>query len=317
MGSIPTSGTTRSDVVALDRRMLACSVMALARFRASAACLLVAAATPGAMASTATDVAELVKVETTKERRDALVGALSAAPFREVVPVILPLKREYATPIEPGMGSKPWMNDDHSVRARIWYALGAIWDSQLSRGPDPAKAATLLSMLGTSGHPWDERELIVAIGQHWTTAAERPLEALVKRRSAPAEVRVAAARELLDRASIDRYVPDAVALVRELPPSDRSAAYRDLGYAARSARSDNRTAVVDLGFELLEAEENPHGGYFLARTLGFLLDAPGEFAPDVRDPQYKGPNGLTREFFDQTVRTARAWRTAHPPGGSR
>jgi hypothetical protein len=294
--------------------------MELARVRASAAFLIVAAGTPCALASTAADVAELVKVETTSGRRDALVDALSRAPFGEVAPAVLPLMRAHATPTEPGMGARPWMHDGHSVRARIWYALGAIWQAQISGAPDAAKAAVLLSMLGTTGHPWDERELIRAIGHHWTAACEGPLAALLRRRSEPVEVRIAAARELLARVSIDRYVPDAVALVRELAPAERSAAYRDLaklGHAVRSARADRVAALVDLGFELLAAAENPDDGYFLARTLGFLLDAPGEFAPDARDPQYQGAHGLTPEFFAQTVRNARAWRAAHAPGALR
>jgi hypothetical protein len=294
--------------------------MPLARFRAPAVFLIVTAAAPCAVASTADAVAQLVSDRTTNERRDALVATLSAAPFREVAPRIVPLLREYATPEEPGMGAKPWVNDGHSVRARIWYALGAIWQSQLAGGPDPAKADTLRSMLDASGHPRDTYELVHAIGHHWTEANERPLAALVKRRSETAEVRVAAAGELLRRASIDRHVTNAVALVRELVPSERSAAYRELanlGDAVRSARSDSRAALVDLGFELLEAETNPDGRYVLARTVGHLLDAPGEFAPDVRDPQYQGPNGLTQAFFEETVRRALAWRVAHPSGTNR
>ncbi|MET0556879.1 MAG: hypothetical protein ABW221_27820 [Vicinamibacteria bacterium] len=290
--------------------------MALAHFRAPVVWLIVTAAAPGAGASTADDVAGLVSDRTTNERRDALVATLSAAPFREVAPRIVPLLREYATPAEPGMGPKPWLEDGHSVRARIWYALGAVWQSQIAGEPDPAKAHTLHSMLGASGHPRDRCELIQAIGHHWTEASERPLAALVERRSEAAEVRVAAASELLRRAPIDRYVPAAVALVRELAPSERSAAYRDLanlGNAVRAARADSRASLVDLGFELLEADENPDGRYFLARAVGFLLDAPGEFAPDVRDPQYQSPNGLTPAFFEQTVRNARTWRAAHPP----
>jgi hypothetical protein len=30
--------------------------------------------------------------------------------------------------------------------------------------------------------------------------------------------------------------------------------------------------------------------------------------PDNRDPRYRGPNGPTQEFFDQTVRNARGGR---------
>lgn len=289
--------------------------MARARFRTSAVFLVATAAAPCAAASTADDVAELVNARTTNERRDALVGTLSAAPFHEVAPLVLPHKREHATPAEPGMGAKPWLEDAHSVRARIWYALGAVWESQIAGGSDAAKAAVLLSMLEAGDHARDRSDLIPAIGHHWVADAEPRLAAVLGRRSEPAEVRVAAAVELLRRASIDRYVPAAVALVRDLPSSRRSDAYRDLanlGDAVRASRPDSREALVDLGFELLEADANPDGRYFLARTVGFLLDAPGEFAPNVRDPQYRGPNSLTPEFFEQTVRNALAWRTAHP-----
>ncbi len=288
--------------------------MVLARFSASACCLLIAVAAPGALASTANDVKELVKVETTNERRDALVDALSSAPFREVTPKILPLIREYATPREPGMSPKPWMVDGHSVRARTWYALGAIWSSQIGGGPDPAKSAVLLSMLGASD-PGDKHQLIQAIGLHWTAGSERPLVGLLESRSEPPDVRLAAATMLLRHASIDRYVPSAVALVREMDPSRRRDAYdtlTNLGDAVRSARPESRVALVNLGFELLEAGDVA-AGYFLARRLGFLLDVPREFAPDQHAPQYKGPNGLTQEFFDDTVRNARAWRAAHQP----
>jgi hypothetical protein len=270
-----------------------------------------ALAAPSAMASTVADIAELLNVETTNVRRDALVDALALAPFGEVVPRILPLIREYATPTEPGMGAKPWLSDEHSVRARIWYALGAIWDRHLTGAADPAKGAVLLSLLDADGSPQDMSRLIEAVGFHWTSDSEPLPAALLKRRSVPAEVRVAAAGELLRRASIDRYVPSAVALVREAEPARRSERYNrlaNMGYDVRSASPASRAALVDVGFELLEAEQYPAARYFLAIRIGFLLDVPGEFKPDNRDPRYKGPNGLTQEFFDQTVRNALAWR---------
>ena len=263
------------------------------------------------------DVAQLAQSDLPAERRDALVTALSSAPFSEVMPRILPLLVMSPAPAEPGMGPKPWLSDAHSERAKIWYAAGAVWQSHLRGSPDPRKTATLLSLLSSAKDVRQQDLLIRALEHQWDAAAEKPLLDILAQPSAPPNLRVQSAKILLHHSDIRRYFEPAMQLLTSLPPEKSPAAFQEitnLGYKTHQLSSDQLRALARFGFGLLAAaqvEGKDTSGYFLARRLGFILQIPGEFSPDQKSPKYNSGHGLTDDFFKDTERNAMIWYSAN------
>ncbi len=76
-------------------------------------------------------------------------------------------------------------------------------------------------------------------------------------------------------------------------------------------------ALLETGFELLQRipRQRIDQGYFVALHLGFILKLKDQFKPDQQAEKYQGPGGLTKDFFQDTVRNALAWqaREGVPP----
>lgn len=72
-------------------------------------------------------VDRLVRKDISNEKRDAIVEQLKQSDFALTAPGILVAMRDHIAAGEPGIPPKPWMNDSHSHRAKVWYASSATY----------------------------------------------------------------------------------------------------------------------------------------------------------------------------------------------
>ena len=263
-------------------------------------------------------IAELASEDISNADRDALVEELKRSDISTTAPPILKLLRDYASPEEPGIGPKPWMNDRHSHRAKVWYAAAAVWDTLFDGKSDLAKVAILLKLLNDYSDTYSRYVVLEKLRIHWSSDAEKQVADLLQRRETQDATKLDALRVLLEQVG-EQYVPHAIDFIRSAPDKDKSRRYERLfnvGDRFFKYARKNQDEIVTLGFAILEADATPgtSAGYFLARQLGFFLKVSREFAPDQRAPQYQGKSGLDESFFADTVMNALAWRKKSPAG---
>src|SRR5262245_4298541 len=134
-------------------------------------------------------ISELVRKDISNERRDAIVEQLKQSDVSTVAQRILEVMRDYAAPSEPGLPPKPWMNDAHSHRAKVWYASAAIWDELFKGRDEPIKAAILQQLL-TNNHDEDSIDKILnTMRFHWAIEAELQVFNLLQDSKNPSSVK--------------------------------------------------------------------------------------------------------------------------------
>jgi hypothetical protein len=290
----------------------------------------ISTASTGAAQGTATQaqliemVKRLPQEDVSNSERDRLVQQLSRGDVATVAPPILKIMREHIAADEPGMGPKPWMEDGHSHRAKVWYATAAVWDKLFYGQPDPAKAAVLLKLLDSEKDGYSHYRVLDAVQFHWNAAVEQAVFQLIERSDTSDGLKRKCLNFLL-RFSGETYVPHAIRFIEQAPVKERLG-NDQLGYFGGvfnignhffSYSRANQDRIVNLGFTILEREARDDGnrGYSIATTLGFFVKAPNDFKPDQKDYQRPpgGPGGLTDAFFADTVKNALEWRKKNPP----
>ena len=253
-------------------------------------------------------IRELVRKDISNERRDAIVEQLKQSDISTVAPKILEVMRSHASPQEPGIPPKPWMNDMHSHKAKVWYASAEIWRELFKGRDDPNKAAILPKLLTDNHDEYSIRTILNAMQAHWPTEAEQQVFNLFQDPKATIGSKRNAIEVLLARCG-ERYVISALDFIRSSSSRDQLMLFTSIfnsgGYFSYSEA--RQKGIIDLGFSILESNEN-QSGYGLARRLGGFLKIPGEFAPDQHAAKYKTERGLNDQFFLDTVRNALEWR---------
>src|SRR5262245_17023428 len=112
-------------------------------------------------------VDRLVRKDISNEERDAIVEQLKQSDFALTAPGILVAMRDHVAATEPGMKPKPWMNDSHSHRAKVWYASGAIWRELFRGAGDPKKEEILLKLLSDHHDNYSRYVVLGSLGTHW------------------------------------------------------------------------------------------------------------------------------------------------------
>lgn len=260
-------------------------------------------------------VAELSRKDISNEARDRLVERLRRSDPSATAPAILKLMRVYCSPTEPGMEHKPWMNDRHSHKAKVWYASCAIWDTLFAGQSEWAKVAVLLKLLESDKDTYSRHVVLKTLRFQWNATAEQPIFRLIQDRDSPDTTKMDALQVLLERCG-ETYVSYAIQFVEHSPAKDRLDHFQrvfNVGNRFFSCSPENQDRIVALGFTILQMVAKPGDatGYGVARQLGFFVRAPNEFAPDQRG--YRGLNGLTERFFSDTVQNALDWRKKHGP----
>jgi hypothetical protein len=249
--------------------------------------------------------------------RDRLVQQLSRGDAAILALPILKIMREHTAADEPGMPPKPWLNDNHSHRAKVWYAAGAVWGALFRGDPDPVKAAVLLKLLATEKDDYSRYTVLSEIGSHWNAAVEKSVVRVFEARESPSHIK-RKSLELLLSLGGEKYVSHAFEFVSKSPAKEQAGLFGVFGSNRFSSYSqENQDRIVDLGFTILEreAQEGNRNGYFTATRLGTFVKAPNDFKPDQKDYQRPpgGTGGLTDAFFADTVKNALEWRKKHPP----
>lgn len=125
---------------------------------------------------------------------------------------------------------------------------------------------------------------------------------------------------LLEHGDQNKYLDLAIRLTSSGDkPMRRAELFRSCTQSCKPGRmsEENRRKFLCHGYRLLEEIDDGHSGsgYFLALQLGIFIGiAPvrtGQppFMPDSRLPEYQGPHGRTKSFFQDTVNNARKWWT--------
>jgi len=255
-------------------------------------------------------VRELIRNDISNERRDAIVEQLKQSDISTVAPKILEVMRSHVSASEPGIPPKPWMNDAHSHRAKVWYASAEIWH-WLFKGRDDPNKAVILHKLLTNNH--DEYSIYVILKTmlaHWPTEAEQQVFNLFQDPKASIGSKRHALEVLLARCG-ERYLIPALDFIRSSSSQSQLMLFTSIFNSGDffSYTKEHQKDIIDLGFSILESNDN-QSGYGLASQLGGFLKIPGEFAPDQNAAKYKTKNGLNLndQFFLDTVRNALEWR---------
>jgi hypothetical protein len=202
------------------------------------------------------------------------------------------------------------MSDMHSHTAKVWYASSAIWAELFNGRDDPNKAAILLKLLANNRNDEYSTSKVLRMMQfHRTPETEQQVFNLLHNSETSSSNKRQALEMLIERCG-EQYVISAMEFIVASPGWDQCARFTSIfGRATRFASysEDNQKNIIDLGFSILEFNENQYG-YGLARQLGSFLKIPGEFAPDQNAAKYKTERGLNDQFFLDTVRNALEWR---------
>ena len=253
-------------------------------------------------------IRELVRQDISNERRDAIVEQLKQSDISTVAPRILEVMRSHVSAGEPGIPPKPWMNDSHSHKAKVWYASAEIWHWLFKGRDDPNKAAILHKLLTNNHDEYSIYVILTTMLDHWPTETEQQVFTLLQDPKATIGSKRNALKVLLARCG-ERYVSSAVDFIRSSSSRDQEMLFTSIfnSGAFFSYTEEHQKDMIDLGFSILESNEN-QSGYFLARRLGYFLKIPGEFAPDQKAAKYQTERGLSDQFFLDTVRNALEWR---------
>ena len=281
--------------------------------------LLAVAIIAAAVGCGGSDPADWSRTDLIGGERDLLVETSKGRPFVEIAPALCRVLREESPPALFSSGERPWRDRSLSPSSAMYLMALEVWQHHVWAPNDPAKAEVLLALLDASTDDAEKVRLITALGEaHWTPAAERALLQLARDEQQPLPARRAAVKGLLRQCDLNAYVPLAVDVIVAHPSGlQRHEAFTDvtnLGDRLEALYDMNREGIVGLGFEMLLElpADDLDGGYFVARRLGQILQAPNEFAPDQSDPVYRYADGdLTDGFFAETTANALAWYRVH------
>jgi len=257
-------------------------------------------------------MAAFVSRDLSNESRDALVEQLKTGEVVTTAPKMLELMREYACPSEPGIGAKPWMNNAHSHRAKVWYAACAVWEGLFSGMSNPAKASILVELLEGHSDAYSRYVILNELLRHWNTAAREPVWKLFEDTKSPVDTKIRCANVLMTH--LPKEHASAVIDLMEQPELSlqcRESLFRTFGSAALAKIGrDEKVRLVRAGFRLLidqkhDQPKNSHAGYLVACGLGEVVGS--KFKPDQNDPQYRSRRGLTDAFFSDTVKAGLEW----------
>jgi len=254
-------------------------------------------------------VCELIRKDISNERRDAIVEQLKQSDISTVAPKILEVMRNSTSHSDPGIGSKPWMSDMNSHAAKVSYASHAIWHGLFSGADDPNKAAILLKLLANYNDEYSINRVLEMMRAHWTPEAEKQVFNLLLDSKISISTKQQALEVLIVRCG-EQYVIPAIDFIQSSSGHDQKTLFTSIFSGAvrfSSYSEEHQKDIIDLGFSILESNENQYG-YFLARQLGGFLKIPGEFAPYQNAAEYKTERGLNDQFFLDTVRNALEWR---------
>jgi hypothetical protein len=259
---------------------------------------------------------EFVRQDISNERREELMGLILQQDINRVAPLLLKIHTEYATPTEPGLGLYPWLSDQHSVNAKIWYASGAIWQGLFQNEKIHNQTEILIGLLKRK----DLRPSIYTILQtlrfYWNQEAERAVLDVYQTANETEGVRKQCSQILLEKNG-QNYISHIAAHLQIYPKEKWLLEYNYLTSSLEGTgnplTAENKNVLVKLGFQLLATlnEGNLSNGYNIARQLGRLLKISDEFAPDQKKAEYQGEGQLNDKFFADTVKNALKWRNEH------
>lgn len=263
-------------------------------------------------------LSELSNKSTTDARRDEVLSLLSARPLADIGPSVAKAYLSYQA-----MGSyykpqtdKPWLEPYASSDSKIYFALDAVWKNIVDHADKAAAAKQLFQLARNMQTFKDERVIYLqAISRSlWDKSLVDGLVNIAGSMDEPAEVRYAAAQTLITHDDLNRHFSYFVQACEYMPNAAEAFLQgTNLGNRLREMDDVNRRAFLDFGFYRLKSlnDGKTGAGYLLARHLGFLLEAPNEFAPeDQTKLEFQGKEGKTgpNEFyFQMTVETAIQW----------
>ena len=247
------------------------------------------------------------------ERRDQIVEELKSRRFEEVAEKLIEIMISYRPMFAYNIPEeKPWMSNSYPTRVKIWLAAGVVWHEHTGGKKDPEKEMCIISLLKSRKDNAVRIKLLEALGRQWGDSAETEALNITKNKNEDLYLRRRSIALLLWHSEINKYLTDAIEIIKEYKGKKRIDVYCDImnvGNRLFLLSNDNKGTLIKLGFQILQEEcgEKPACGYFLARQLGFILKMPDEFAPDQNLQKYKGKNGLNDEFFEDTVKNALEW----------
>ncbi|MHC4986221.1 MAG: HEAT repeat domain-containing protein [Planctomycetota bacterium] len=281
-------------------------------------CVAALAIAAGCVGCGGSDPADWSRTDLTLGERDLLVETSKNASFVQIAPVLCRALRDNSPPLLFSPSERPWRDRDLGPSGAMYLMALEVWQHHVWTPSDPEKAAALLSLLETSTDDAEKARLITALGEaHWTPEAERPLLRLARDEAESLAVRRAAVKGLLRQCDLNAYVPSAVDIIAAHPSGmqrrEAFADVTDLGQRLEALYEMNRNAIASLGFEMLLdlPDDQLDQGYFVARRLGEIIQAPNEFAPGRPEPAFRYEDGdLAYPFFAETTANALAWYRA-------
>jgi hypothetical protein len=199
---------------------------------------------------------------------------------------------------------------DAPIPWQIYYAVGRVWSQQIKALPRKEGGAVLVALLKSVTKDKEKYHVLSALGTRWDPSAEAELAKLLLDAGEPGDNRRAAALALIVHGKED-YRDAMLQAAAKADHGDQVRWYELLSDPQLKQRTGADPRVVRLGFKLIEAEkarspDSIHGAYFLALKTGRYLGE--EFAPNVRDPRYRGKEGrLSEQYFADTVSNALRW----------
>lgn len=271
-----------------------------------------------------------------KDRKEAY-SRLAAAEFQPIAAKLatlignLPVLYLSDTgPLTEKSSAKPKFSEDNPIRDilyRLWRQHTETFEKRGEAIPimlalleDPAVGAGRYLAI-------DELSSRLHFGRAFSDPSLPPIEKVLTRLDRlatdpkqPNDFRRRLVAILFEHGDPNKYLDLAIDLSsREKPTFRESEAFRFCTptFQASKLTDANRKRYVRHCYKLLEKMDDGRSGsgYFLAMHIGeFLGISPvksgqGSFAPDQRLPQYHGPHGLLENFFQDTIKNARAWWT--------
>ncbi|MBF0484117.1 MAG: hypothetical protein HQL25_05365 [Candidatus Omnitrophica bacterium] len=221
-------------------------------------------------------------------QRDEVVNALlKLKPTLAMSSALLVIMNDNYSPMEPGMPSKPWMDDRMSQKAKIWYAAGDVWDAWF-REKDINKVKILCALLNENHSNYIYYLIFGEMKNvQWDVVAEESVYNFTQDNKHDIESRVHAYEVLMSHCK-DKYIAEVLRFIASVPKKDQ------LNYFCNIFEVGNRffeyslpsqKEIIKFGFILLE-EDGKNGfqsvrAVNLALQLGFFLKIPGQFASGV------------------------------------
>jgi hypothetical protein len=248
------------------------------------------------------------------DERTALVEKSKNVPFEKIAPELLKGLLGGMPVWGSQPGETPWNNKNLHPLDRAYLMAHEVWYHHIRTIEELAKAKYLLSLLQKATSYPEKYILIEAIMDYqWCSDAEVVIYDMFTKSIDDPYLRDKLLSTLLHRCEINTYMYLAIESIlsckKGLPRCEKFKIINTKDNRLLLLNDKNRQLMLTTGFEIINelSNEERHGGYYIARTLGAILKIPGEFAPDQKAIKYQGKHGLTDEFFLETVRNAIKW----------